>query len=167
MKIVLPLRLTLAVSVLMFSGLTFSGPAVALSELAPNSPPDKPGNVRGEEQAQRLLKSVAPYIAQARKTWPSAKKRYLAGLPVRHVFFVTVRLVESDGKFEIVFLEVKKIEHGMISGEIANDITLLKGYRKGQIVTVPEAEIWDWTISKPDGSEEGNVVGKFLDSYQP
>lgn len=162
MKIALPLRVTLAALILVFPGL-----ASALSELAPNSPQDKPGHVHGEEQAQRFLKSVAPYVAQARKTWPSAKKRYLAGLPARHVFFVTTKLVDQDGRFEIVFLEVKKIEHGVISGEIANDLTLVEGYRKGQTVTVPEAEIWDWTISRPDGSEEGNVVGKFLDSHQP
>jgi hypothetical protein len=26
-----------------------------------------------------------------------------------------------------------------------------------------ESELVDWLISRPDGSEEGNVVGKFLD----
>ena len=28
-------------------------------------------------------------------------------------------------------------------------------------------EVLDWTISKPDGTEEGNFVGKFLDTYRP
>jgi hypothetical protein len=32
---------------------------------------------------------------------------------------------------------------------------------------VSEAELLDWLITKPDGSEEGNVVGKFLDTYRP
>jgi hypothetical protein len=29
-----------------------------------------------------------------------------------------------------------------------------------------ETEVMDWLISHPDGSEEGNFVGKFLDTYQ-
>ena len=30
-----------------------------------------------------------------------------------------------------------------------------------------ESDVLDWTISKPDGTEEGNFVGKFLDTYKP
>lgn len=156
-----PLPLLFALSLL-----ACCGPAAALSDLSPDAPKDKPGHVRGADQAQQFLTAVAPYIAQARQTWPAARKRYLAGLPPRHVFFVTMKLVDATERFEIVFLEVRKIERGVITGEIANDLTLVQGYRRGQVVTVPETEIWDWTISKPDGSEEGNVVGKFLDSYQ-
>jgi hypothetical protein len=25
----------------------------------------------------------------------------------------------------------------------------------------------DWLITRPDGTEEGNVVGKFIDTYRP
>ena len=32
---------------------------------------------------------------------------------------------------------------------------------------VPELEVLDWTVSKPDGTEDGNFVGKFLDTYKP
>ncbi len=156
------LRIALAASLLALPGL-----APALSGLSPDAPRDKPGHVRGDDQAQRFLKAVAPYIAQARQTWPAARNRFLAGLPPRHVFFVTMRLIDATGRFEIVFLEVHKIEQGVISGEIANDLTLVKGYHRGEMVTVPETEIWDWTISRPDGSEEGNVVGKFLETYRP
>lgn len=40
------------------------------------------------------------------------------------------------------------------------------GYKRGDPHDLPEAEIVDWLISRPDGSEEGNVVGKFLDEWQ-
>ncbi|MBK7538639.1 MAG: hypothetical protein IPI49_25370 [Myxococcales bacterium] len=35
----------------------------------------------------------------------------------------------------------------------------------GDPVQFSEQEVEDWTISRPDGSEEGNVVGKFLDTW--
>jgi len=41
------------------------------------------------------------------------------------------------------------------------------GYKHGDTYSFPEADLLDWTISKPDGTEEGNFVGKFLDTYQP
>ena len=36
----------------------------------------------------------------------------------------------------------------------------------GDPYTFPEGELVDWLITHPDGSEEGNVVGKFLDEWQ-
>ncbi len=39
--------------------------------------------------------------------------------------------------------------------------------RRQQEYSFNEDELLDWLISKPDGSEEGNVVGKFLDTYGP
>jgi hypothetical protein len=37
----------------------------------------------------------------------------------------------------------------------------------GDRYATAETELLDWLITKPDGTEEGNVVGKFLDTYQP
>ncbi len=143
------------------------GPAAALSQLSPDAPKDNPRQVHGDADRQHLFQALAPYVAEARKTWPEAKRRYLAGLPPHHVFFVTTKLVDMDGAFEIAFVEVRQIERGVITGEIANDIVSATDYHKGQTITVPETEIWDWTVSRPDGSEEGNVVGKFLETYRP
>ena len=42
----------------------------------------------------------------------------------------------------------------------------MSGYRGGDAYSFPETDLIDWTISKPDGTEEGNFVGNFLDSYQ-
>jgi uncharacterized protein YegJ (DUF2314 family) len=66
---------------------------------------------------------------------------------------------------EQVFVQVDQIEAGWISGFIQNDIKRMKGFAKGQRYTFPESEIIDWTISNRDGTEEGNVVGKFLDTW--
>jgi uncharacterized protein YegJ (DUF2314 family) len=130
--------------------------------LAPNAPVDRPTRVGTPEIDRR----VAPFVAQAKKTWPNAKKRYLAGLPKGEIFFVTVQLREGD-KMEQCFVRVKKFEGSKISATVASEIIALKKVHNGDPVTIDESELIDWMIAKPDGSEEGNFVGKFLDSNQP
>lgn len=140
--------------------------AVALAQLAPNAPKDQPQPLR-EAQTAAFEKAIAPYLAKAKKTWPAAKARYLAGLPRGETFFVTTRLHDSTGRMEQVFVQVSKIDGNRISGRIASEMQLATGYRAGDQYSFNESELIDWTISKPDGSEEGNLVGKFLDTYRP
>jgi hypothetical protein len=109
--------------------------------------------------------AIAPYVADAKSTYPAAKAKFLAGLPQGQYFFVTTRLHDQSGTFEQVFIAVKSIQDGVISGRIASDINLVSGYKNGDPYVFPEAELLDWLITHPDGSEEGNVVGKFLDGY--
>jgi uncharacterized protein YegJ (DUF2314 family) len=59
---------------------------------------------------------------------------------------------------------VYKISDGRVVGRIANSIEMVKGYRQGQIYEFAERDLVDWLITKPDGSEEGNFVGKYLES---
>ena len=83
------------------------------------------------------------------------------------MFFVTTRVRDKAGKFEQVFIEVQRIAKGKVTGIIASDVTVAEGFGRGERYTFREAEILDWHVSKPDGSEEGNFVGKFLDTYKP
>jgi uncharacterized protein YegJ (DUF2314 family) len=147
-------------------------PALALSqqttpELAPNAPKDHP-----VETAQRCVwnameRAMQPYIAQARASWPQARQRYLAGLPARQTFFVTALLIDDADRREQVFIAVDTIAAGKISGRIWNRVNIVRGYRLGERYSFPEADLRDWMIAKPDGTEEGNFVGKFLDAYAP
>ncbi len=73
-------------------------------------------------------------------------------------------LHDEQGHFEQVFVLVTLIENGIIRGRLASDVQLVEGHQAGEWVRVPEGEILDWTIQKDDGQEEGNFVGKFLDS---
>jgi hypothetical protein len=131
------------------------------------APPDKPVSVANDEQKRRLDAAVAPYIAQARATYPQAKQRYLAGLPAQQSFFVTVELRDDAGNSEVAFLAVDSLARDSIFGRIWNQIHWVRGYRLRDRHAVAEAELLDWLITKPDGSEEGNVVGKFVDTYRP
>ena len=136
------------------------------SPLSANAPADRPQDVTADE-ARKFQDAIRPYVQKAKETYPDAKKRYLDGLPPKHVFFVTARLTDATGRWEQVFVEVKEIKNGIIRGIIASEIRLVSKFKYADQYSFPESDLIDWTISKPDGTEEGNFVGKFLDTYKP
>ena len=132
--------------------------------------PDKRTRAEGQDAMRKLDKAVAPYVARAKKTWPDAKARFWKGLPKGQTLYVTYRLRENKGKQqETVFVAVKSIntKTSLIVGKIANILATVRTFKTGQWVKFSEVDLLDWTITRPDGTEEGNVVGKFLDSYKP
>jgi len=136
------------------------------AQLAPNAPEDQPQALQ-EAQLTAFERAIAPHVAKARATYPEARQRYLRGLPRGHTFFVTTRLHDKEGRWEQAFIRVSSIAEGKIHGRIASELTLVTDLRNGEMYSFPEAELLDWLIAKPDGTEEGNVVGKFLDTYHP
>jgi uncharacterized protein YegJ (DUF2314 family) len=129
-----------------------------------NAPKDAP--VSGDaEQAKKLEAAIAPYVKKARETLPAAKTKYLAGLPKNHIFYVTIKLYDPSKNYEVVFVKVTSWKADTIQGILDSDVTILKGHSQGEKLTCHESDVLDWTISKPDGTEEGNLVGKFLDKY--
>jgi len=134
--------------------------------VAPNAPADR-GIAAAECQWRLLIKAMEPFVAQARATFPAAKRRYLAGLPAKTTFFVTTRVRDDSGRFEQVFVAVDSVTNIGISGRIWSEVNLVSGFRLRQPYSVPDSEVVDWMFSRPDGSEDGNVVGKFLDAYAP
>ena len=133
--------------------------------VSPDAPKDQPFDAAGAAAAE-YRSAVAPYIEQGRKTYPDAKRRFRTGLPAGHHFFVVTRLRDRTGTTEQVFVAVTGIDGNRITGRIASDIRGVKGYQHGDPHTFPEIELVDWLIARPDGTEEGNVVGKFLDEWQ-
>ena len=67
---------------------------------------------------------------------------------------------------EQVFVAVDHIHDGRVEGRLWSEVTTVAGYRHGQPLALAEADVVDWMISRPDGSEEGNWMGKFIDVYQ-
>jgi uncharacterized protein YegJ (DUF2314 family) len=135
-------------------------------------PSDKPVATHGQEEVDAYDQAIAPYVAKARASYPSAKRRYLAGLPPDHTFAVWTRLYQKDEKtrenrHEDVFVVVEAIKNGTIYGWINNKLDLLTNYQKGQRIHFPESDVKNWVIVRPDGSEEGNDVGKFLEHWKP
>jgi hypothetical protein len=153
------MRLTLF---LLFSTLTVSGQTRDYAK----TPKDKPVHIEGLQQQAEVDRAIAPYIAKARQTYPAAKKRFEAGLPPKYLFSLTTKLWDrSHTKFEVVFVVAEKIKNGTVTGHLATHTKQPIGYNWGDRVSFPESQVMDWTIVHPDGTEEGNVVGSFLDTY--
>lgn len=138
----------------------------ALEPQRPTPPPDQPVTFSEMSAWDELIRLMEPFVQQARATYPDAKRRFLQGLPQNHLFSITTRLVDDDGRVEQVFIEVTSIEDGIVTGLIASDVNVVTGFEPWQEYRFPETELVDWTILRPDGSEEGNYVGKFLDEWQ-
>jgi len=136
-------------------------------EVAPNAPQDQPVSAAMRCQLRLITEATAPYVAQARATYPAARERFLQGLPPRHTMFVTTRLVDSAGRVEQVFVAVDSIRGSTIAGRIWSPIQVVHGYTLRQPYSFDEGALVDWMVARPDGTEEGNVVGKFLDTYRP
>jgi hypothetical protein len=141
------------------------GSAYVQAQLSPNAPHDQPRALKKEDLAEND-KVLAPYIKATRETYPAARARFLAGLPPGEHFFVVTRLFDSERHWEQVFVRVQTIEGGLITGVISSQIMIVSGFRAGQAYTFKESALMDWLISKADGSEEGNVVGKFQDTLK-
>jgi uncharacterized protein YegJ (DUF2314 family) len=131
------------------------------------APADKTVSAKSDEDVKKFEEAIAPYVKKARETLPEAKKRYLKGLPKGEMLFVTIKLYGADGKYEQVFVRVSSWEKETIKGLLASKVTIVPNHTEGEKITCREADVLDWSISKPDGSEEGNFVGKFLDTYKP
>jgi hypothetical protein len=129
------------------------------------TPVDRPIISNSSNDINALDKAIAPYVAKARATYPQAKARFQAGLPQGYQFSVWLYLYDPDGTREGSFIDVKKIAGGRITGTLSQ-ADMLKTYKAGQTITIKESDIQNWLILRPDGTEEGNYVGKFLDHYK-
>lgn len=125
-----------------------------------NGPQDTPREWK-KDSAETMMR---PYIEEARRTYPQAKARFQSGLPAGYRFFVTVDLQEKNAQ-ENAFMAVRKISDGRITAVLATKLVKLTSHHYGEELVFPESEVLDWTITSPDGKEEGNFVGKFLDEY--
>ncbi|HVT41175.1 MAG TPA: hypothetical protein VHE78_19215 [Gemmatimonadaceae bacterium] len=136
-------------------------------DLAPNAPKDKPVWSVSRCQLDALRRALEPFAVQARATYPAVRDRFLAGLPPQHMLSVTTRLRDANGHEEQIFVIVDSIRGSTIAGRIGSPIQAVEGFHFGQPYSLGETELIDWTISRPDGSEEGNLMGKFIDTYRP
>jgi hypothetical protein len=146
----------------------FAAPVAAQDPvIASKAGRDQPLTASTGSEAMRMFFAMEPYIAHARASWPDAKRRFVDGLPRRHVLFVTTRLRDANGRIEQIFVAVDSVVAKRIHGRIWSQILIVDGYRLQQPYDFPEEDLIDWMIARPDGTEEGNVVGRFLDTFRP
>lgn len=124
------------------------------------TPPEKPVQFDNPAKLDSLM---APYVQMARRSYRDAKARFQKGLPSGERFFITTRIFDPQGNFQQVFVEVTNISNGKVAGRIVTGTQKTSGHTPADVFICNEKDILDWSIAKPDGSQEGNVVGKFLD----
>ena len=109
---------------------------------------------------------IAAPISKARRSLHQTKQRYQAGLDAGAKLLLTARIFDTSGVFEQVFVEVLEWSGSDVTAKIVSDLDAVREYRKEQTITFSEKNVLDWIIIRPDGSEEGNFVGKYLASLQ-
>lgn len=155
-------RKTLTLALLSLSiGVSTIG--IANESTAPN--PVNRGMYVKDTEIAKLYESMKPYVQKARNSYPSAKRRFLRGLPEGHNFFVVTRL-RNSGAEEQVFVSVSEIKDGTVQGYIYNKLQNTGGFAFRQLHSFPESEVYDWVITKSDGEPEGNYVGKYLETLR-
>jgi uncharacterized protein YegJ (DUF2314 family) len=127
--------------------------------MPPNAPPDKLVQVTKDKQAH-----IEALSRQARQQLPDVKRRFEAGLPKGQTLFVVTSVPDEQGGQENVFVSVLEWKGTRIHGAVATDMVRAAKVKFGNAIEVPEEAVADWMISRPDGSEEGNVVGKYMEA---
>lgn len=106
---------------------------------------------------------MKPYVEQAQKTFPGVRARFLAGLQKGQSLFVMTRLYDECARSELAFISVTRIQGGIVEGRIWSNLpNIITSYRFRDPYAFPETQLVDWLITHPDGTEEGNLAGKFM-----
>jgi hypothetical protein len=121
--------------------------------------PTAPVGIR--EKMVRADSALAEPLQQARRTLTQARKRYAAGLSNGEKCLVMVRVQASDTSFRQVQARVIGWRNGAVQALISPapkaPVTDLRP------VSFPETAVLDWTILQPNGRQEGNFIGRYLD----
>jgi hypothetical protein len=99
---------------------------------------------------------------EAKRTLPQLRQRYQRGLPAGTACYLTAHVLNESATPEPLVVEVVTWQAGQVQGRI---VRLSPEGRAiaGAPVTFGEAAILDWLLLRPNGVEEGNYVGKYLD----
>jgi len=125
--------------------------------------PEAPESLQAKKQLDAVI--AAPII-KARRCLHQIKRRYQDGLKAGENLVLTARIFDRSGVFEQVFAEVQDWAGDSVTAVIASDLDAVRDYKTGQTITFSEKNVLDWIIIRPDGSEEGNFVGKYLANLQ-
>jgi len=145
--------------------LAFTGGLLALAQPgAAQAPAPKvllapPASEAGRRALARADAEIADPVREARRTLPQARKRFQAGLPAGAQCLLLVRVVAGDTLFTPTAVRVLGWRDGQVQA------LLPLGASADKIpISFPETAVLDWTLLGADGREEGNFVGRYLET---
>jgi hypothetical protein len=107
--------------------------------------------------------ALADPMREALRTLPLAKKKFLAGLPTGDQFLLSVRVIATDTSFRQASARVLGWHGSTVQALLlppANEVTKTEPTP----VSFPETAVVDWTLLRASGREEGNYVGRYIDT---
>ena len=114
--------------------------------------------------------ALADPVREALRTLPQAKKKFLAGLPAGDQFLLSVRVLATDTSFRQVSARVLGWHGNTVQALLLPpEVGAAPGAGAAPTaeptpVSFPETAALDWTLLRAGGREEGNYVGRYLDT---
>jgi hypothetical protein len=131
----------------------------------PTGQPEGPQPAPSPGLRREAIGALQFRIDSARSAWPQARDRFRRGLPLAQRLLVTALLTDGLGGTEQASIAVDSVADGIIHGRVSSQVQTVVGWRRGDRYSMRESDLIDWTIVRPDGSTEGNFVGKSLEMY--
>ncbi|GAB3586186.1 hypothetical protein GCM10027345_35350 [Hymenobacter daeguensis] len=107
--------------------------------------------------------ALADPVREALRTLPQAKKKFLAGLPIGDQFLLSVRVISTDTSFRQASARVLGW-HGNTVQALLLPPANADAKTEPTPVSFPENAVVDWTLLRASGREEGNYVGRYIDT---
>lgn len=101
---------------------------------------------------------------RARKKLLALKPSYAKEPPFGEVLSVKAPFTTTDGKNEWMWVEVIRWQGDTVDGILKNEPYHVPDLRVGARVKVKEADLFDYILTRTDGTQEGNETGKVLES---
>lgn len=120
----------------------------ALTEATPSTP--YMAKTDGDE--------MAAAHSRAMSEMPSVKLRFGSGLRPGEVLFMKHGFATPGGDREFMWFAVTGWAGSMVAGQLANEPQQIPSLRIGQSVSIPETEVFDWMLRRPDGSHDGGYT---------
>lgn len=144
------LRVRFAGEVLVDAGPVIAAVTLPDAASAP-PPPAPPGPPATLEEA----------TARVRKDLVDLEAAWATGLPPGDVLAVNVPFRTRFGGMEYLWIEVARWQEGSLSGTLVTEPNEVPGVRKGDMLNVRQADVYDYVYRRADGSRSGSLTKAF------
>ncbi len=151
-----------AFALALLAGSLLKGPAAAAQTPLVLTAATAPAGVRPALNREAL--ALADPVREALRTLPQAKKKFLAGLPSGDQFLLSVRVVATDTSFRQASARVMGWHGNTVQALLLPDASTSAVPTEPLPISFPETAVVDWTLLRASGREEGNFVGRYLDT---
>jgi len=102
---------------------------------------------------------------RAMSEMPEVKLRFGRGLRPGEVLFMKYGFGTPDGDREFMWFAVTGWSGPMLAGQLANEPRQIPSLRLGQEVSIPEGDVFDWMVQRPDGGHDGGYTSDVAMRY--